>query len=515
MKDKEKLTYYGLSDMGRQRTNNEDAFVAEQLDENAILAVAIDGVGGYEGGEVAAEIAQTEIPKYLHEFKNGERIELLKQAVISANNAIYERRQLDTARSNMSCVLTSAIVDKGRKVVDMVHVGDTRIYQYRQRELRKLSHDHSLIGYREEVGDLTEEQAMHHPQRNVISRDVGSAKHEVEDRDFLEAEEFPLLPNSIFLLCSDGLTDLITSKQIVSILEQTITLEEKTQKLIDAANEAGGKDNITVVLVEYQAEEEENIVMSDNVDVKSPMIKESQTEKEMDGTPFNDSEKPKSGKKRWFLIIAGSVWLISIPLIILVLAYSYQYGDSPAVEYIKTFSSCLFFMIPLVLICIWLYGRIKIFQSIKMDLLRENYARLSKKKRFGIVLFSFFHGFGWFIGYLILSVVIIALCAGVTLSFDQDPELTYENYGEELDKVSYFVYMEWKNTALFVFGIITIIITIIAIVLSFYFAGKRFFILLSDKISCSRSQISEIDTDIDELRGWHEDSYKNQRKDSV
>lgn len=255
MKDKEKLTYYGLSDMGRQRTNNEDAFVAEQLDENAILAVAIDGVGGYEGGEVAAEIAKTEIPKYLHEFQNGERIELLKQAVISANNAIYDQRQIDAARPNMSCVLTSAIVDKGRKVVDMVHVGDTRLYQFRHGELRKLSHDHSLIGYREEVGDLSEEEAMHHSQRNVISRDVGSAMHEVADRDFLESEEFPLLPNSTFLLCSDGLTDLITSKQIVAILEQQISLQKKAEALIAAANEAGGKDNITVVLVEYRAEE--------------------------------------------------------------------------------------------------------------------------------------------------------------------------------------------------------------------------------------------------------------------
>lgn len=255
MKDEEKLMYYGLSDMGKQRTNNEDAFVAEQLDENTILAVAIDGVGGYEGGEVAAEIAKTEIPKYLHEFQNGERIELLKQAVICANNAIYDRRQFDKARPDMSCVLTSAIVDKGRKVVDMVHVGDTRLYQYYHGELRKLSHDHSLIGYREEVGDLTEEQAMHHPQRNVISRDVGSGKHGVEDRDFLEAEEFPLLPNSTLLLCSDGLTDLITSKQIVEILKQNHPIEEKAQALIAAANEAGGKDNITVVLVEYQAEE--------------------------------------------------------------------------------------------------------------------------------------------------------------------------------------------------------------------------------------------------------------------
>lgn len=275
MKNKEKLMYCGLSDMGRQRTNNEDAYVAEQLDENTILAVAIDGVGGYEGGEVAAEIAKTEIPKYLHEYQNGERIELLKQAVISANNAIYDQRQIDVARPNMSCVLTSAIVDKGRKVIDMVHVGDTRLYQYHHGNLRKLSHDHSLIGYREEVGDLSEEEAMHHPQRNVISRDVGSGKHGVEDRDFLEAEEFPLLPNSTLLLCSDGLTDLITSKQIVAILEQKLPIEKKVQALIDAANNAGGKDNITVVLMEYQAEEEEIApIMDENENLQDDSVVE-------------------------------------------------------------------------------------------------------------------------------------------------------------------------------------------------------------------------------------------------
>ena len=250
-----KIFFYGQTDVGLHLTNNEDAFVVEQLDEHTVLAVAIDGVGGYEGGEVAAEMAQKEISSYLKEFTRGERLELLKQAVVSANNSIYDRRRLDTARPDMSCVLTAALIDAGRKVVDMVHVGDTRMYQYHHGELRKLSHDHSLIGYREEIGDLTEEEAMHHPQRNVISRVVGSDRHEVGDADFLEAAEFPLLPNSTFLLCSDGLTDLITSKQIVSILDQPISLEEKSQALIDAANNAGGKDNVTVVLVEYQAEE--------------------------------------------------------------------------------------------------------------------------------------------------------------------------------------------------------------------------------------------------------------------
>jgi len=306
MTDEEKLTYFGLSDMGRQRTNNEDAYVAEQLDENTVLAVAIDGVGGYEGGEVAAEIAKTEIPKYLHEFQNGERLELLKQAVVCANNAIYDRRQFDTARPDMSCVLTSAIVDKGRKVIDMVHVGDTRMYQYRHGELRKLSHDHSLIGYREEVGDLTEEQAMHHPQRNVISRDVGSAKHEVEDRDFLEAAAFPLLPNSTLLLCSDGLTDLITSKQIVAILEQQISLKEKAKSLIAAANEAGGKDNVTVVLVEYLAEEKVEPVPE--VIEKDPA--EPAEDNNGDVLPPKDEGKKREGKKLIVCIWCGIVGLL-------------------------------------------------------------------------------------------------------------------------------------------------------------------------------------------------------------
>ena len=255
MEDRENIFICGLTDTGKRRTNNEDAFVAEKLDDNAVLAVVIDGVGGYEGGEVAAEIAQREIPSYLKEFNRGERLELLKQAVVCANNAIFDRRHLDTERPNMGCVLTSVIIDDSRKVIDMVHVGDTRLYQFNKGELIKLSHDHSFVGYCEEIGDLTEEQAMHHPRRNEISRSVGEERHGVNDQGFLEAVEFPLLPNSTFLLCSDGLTDLITSKQIIGILEQAVSLEEKTQALINAANEAGGKDNVTVVLVEYQAEE--------------------------------------------------------------------------------------------------------------------------------------------------------------------------------------------------------------------------------------------------------------------
>ena len=304
------IKFYGQTDMGRQRTNNEDAFIAEQIDDACVLAVVIDGVGGYEGGEVAAAIAQKEISRYLHEFKNGERLELLKQAVVCANNTIFERRQQDIARSNMSCVLTSALIDANRQMIDMVHVGDTRLYQYHHGELRKLSHDHSLIGYREEMGDLTEEQAMHHPQRNVISRDVGSAKHEITDRDFLESVEFPLLPNSIFLLCSDGLTDLVTSTQIVSILETNKPLELKAQSLINAANEAGGKDNVTVVLVAYVVEEKaipsKQIAHGAITNTEVPLITREKKEK-----PIKINTNNMNKFNIWMTIVITFVFLLS------------------------------------------------------------------------------------------------------------------------------------------------------------------------------------------------------------
>lgn len=297
MRNRENIKFCGLTDTGKRRTNNEDAFVAERLDDGTVLAIVIDGVGGYEGGEVAAEIAQKEIPSYMKEFNRGERLELLKQAVVCANNAIFDRRQLDTARPNMSCVLTSALIDTDRKVIDMVHVGDTRMYQYHNGELLKLSHDHSYVGYCEEIGELTEEQAMHHPRRNEISRSVGEGRHGVSDQSFLEAVEHPLLPDSILLLCSDGLTDLVTSAQIVSILEQNVSLEENTKQLINAANEAGGKDNITVVLVEYHATEE------DPKEQEGP-----------EGQNHTGTETVQRGRKDFLLaIIAFAIVALSLP----------------------------------------------------------------------------------------------------------------------------------------------------------------------------------------------------------
>jgi len=254
----DKITYTGKTDPGRVRDNNEDAFIVQNVwDENHILGVAIDGVGGYDGGERAAEITQEAIVAYLEKYSNGERIDLLKQAVVDANNQIVAECDTNRRFSNMGCVLTACLVESEKKRINMVHVGDTRLYQFRNNELIKLSHDHSLVGYREEIGNLTEEQAMNHPQRNLINRMMGERKHQADDSDFLETDIFPLLPNVILLLCSDGLSDMLTSAEIKSVLRQDIPLEEKARKLIDFANDKGGKDNITVVLIECPGNEPE------------------------------------------------------------------------------------------------------------------------------------------------------------------------------------------------------------------------------------------------------------------
>jgi len=264
----QEINFFGQTDMGKLRTNNEDDLIFQSIwDENHVLGVAIDGVGGYEGGEVAAEIAKNTMVEYLEEYPNGERLVLLQEAVTAANNRIVEERQKQPKLSQMGCVLTAILVETEKRQINMVHIGDSRFYQFHNGTLTKLSHDHSYVGYREDINDLTEEEAMDHPKRNEISRLLGDQKHQSDDRDFIEAKTFPLLPDSILLLCSDGLTDLVTKAEITTILSQTTSLEEKVQALIDKANEKGGKDNITVVLIDYQNDEVDSVDNVNRVDL--------------------------------------------------------------------------------------------------------------------------------------------------------------------------------------------------------------------------------------------------------
>lgn len=306
------LTFFGNTDVGKFRTNNEDAFIAQNIwDKNHILAVAIDGVGGYDGGEIAAGLAQKLIVEYLENYSNGERLELLKQAVIYANNTIFAERKNLQQYSSMSCVLTAVLVEVEYRRINMAHVGDTRLYQFADNQLVKLSHDHSLVGYREEIGELTEEEAMKHPQRNIIGRDLGSTYLENGNSDYIETAIFPLLPHSTLLLCSDGLCDMIMSNQMIDILQQPISIEEKVNALITAANNAGGKDNVTVILVEAEFDEDSQPTTEEVLEPTESADAENIGEKEII-TPQQPNESSNKRNK-----LRSLIWVIISILVIL------------------------------------------------------------------------------------------------------------------------------------------------------------------------------------------------------
>ena len=239
----------GNTHPGMRRKENEDTFTCRQLwSPDKALLVVIDGVGGYAGGEKAAAIARDSIDQYMQTPK-GDTLTMLREAVIFANNRIAEERKQDPKYGEMCCVLTAAVADTVAGIVYFAHVGDTRMYRFRKGALEKLTKDHSFVGLREDAGEISEREAMDHPQRNQILREVGSATHRIDDEDFIEYGKEELLPGDCLLLCSDGLTDMITVQQMNTILATNGALTTKINNLIALANEMGGQDNITVVLL--------------------------------------------------------------------------------------------------------------------------------------------------------------------------------------------------------------------------------------------------------------------------
>lgn len=239
------------SDPGRERDNNEDRVLAEPA--LGIFAV-IDGVGGESAGEVAAETAR-EVLRARLSRRTTDPARLVREAIALANKQIYDRAQADPQLEGMSCVLTVAVLDQedqnGAGRVTVGHVGDSRLYLLRRGEIRKVTRDHSPVGVREDAGDLSEADAMRHPRRNEIFRDVGSGPHEPDDEDFVDVYQMPFEDDSALLLCSDGLSDLVAARDILDVVERRAgEPEEAVQELIRRANANGGKDNISVVLVE-------------------------------------------------------------------------------------------------------------------------------------------------------------------------------------------------------------------------------------------------------------------------
>jgi serine/threonine protein phosphatase PrpC len=240
--------FFGSTDTGKLRDNNEDTFIAEKLSNGWIVACVIDGVGGYEGGEVAAEIARTTILNRLQQpFEDV--IATLQESLLLTNQNIYNEKIAGNGNKQMACVLTLALVDIEANQFYYAHVGDTRLYLLRDGSLVKVTKDHSFVGFLEDSGRLSEKEAMTHPKRNEINKALGfDAQIEIRS-DYVETGSSPFLPGDMLLLCSDGLTDLVNNSEMSSMLLSAKSLGQKAQALIEAANKAGGKDNITVVIV--------------------------------------------------------------------------------------------------------------------------------------------------------------------------------------------------------------------------------------------------------------------------
>jgi serine/threonine protein phosphatase PrpC len=245
MPSKIQVRFAGGSDPGRIRTNNEDAWYADA--ERGVFLV-VDGIGGQAAGEKAAEIAVARVRARL-ERQTGTVEQRVREAITMANNEILRAAHSRPDWEGMACVLTVAVLDGDSAVVG--HVGDSRLYKLRRGEIRKITHDHSPVGEREDNRELSEAEAMRHPRRNEVYRDVGSEERSPDDPEFIEIQRFPFEADSALLLCSDGLSDQVPSLDIRGAVERHAGLPEvSVQELIDQANRAGGKDNVTVLLVE-------------------------------------------------------------------------------------------------------------------------------------------------------------------------------------------------------------------------------------------------------------------------
>lgn len=242
--------FFAVTDRGRTRSNNEDSVV---VDEQAGLAVLADGMGGYNAGEVASGMAtafiRSELGRWLQEAGEPTTDLDVRRAmdlcVDNANRAIFNAANANPQYHGMGTTLVVAAFRPQRLLLG--HIGDSRCYRWRAGRLTQLTRDHSLLQEQIDAGLLTPEQAAFSGHKNLVTRAVG-----VEDIVLLETHLHAVEPEDLYLMCSDGLSDMLTDAEIAAVLESQGSLSEAGHALVTAANEAGGRDNIAVILIAAQ-----------------------------------------------------------------------------------------------------------------------------------------------------------------------------------------------------------------------------------------------------------------------
>jgi PPM family protein phosphatase len=243
---------YGLTHVGRQRQHNEDSFLV--ADEAKLYLVA-DGMGGHAAGEIASRIAVDSISEFILHTKEDDgtwphaydehyrrTTNRLMAAVRMANTRVLEAMRKDARLRGMGTTVVACMADG--KTMSFAHVGDSRAYLIRDKQLSRITNDHSWVFEQVQAGMLTEAEAEKHPLRNVITRALGGALQVTPD-----ASEVEIQSGDVYLLCSDGLTGMVPEDDILRIVSENEKLEDACQVLIDKANERGGLDNVTAILV--------------------------------------------------------------------------------------------------------------------------------------------------------------------------------------------------------------------------------------------------------------------------
>jgi PPM family protein phosphatase len=280
-----RVRFGSASDIGKARDRNEDSYLAEP----PVFAVA-DGMGGHKGGDVASSLAIQVLEGDALPADGAELVERVREA----NRAVYERSSSDTAVEGMGTTMTATIAGGG--ALRLAHVGDSRAYLLREGTLRRLTEDHTLVQRMVSEGQLTEEEASIHPQRNVITRSLG-----VEDRVQVDEAAVEVRNGDRILLCTDGLTGMVSEEEIERTLQRAPDPQEAADRLVAAANDGGGLDNITVVVLDIEVGAEEQQAL----DSETPAAR-------AEGAGAEEPDEAGGGRVSRWAIVTGVVVLLLI-----------------------------------------------------------------------------------------------------------------------------------------------------------------------------------------------------------
>ncbi len=252
-----------LTDRGKVRTHNEDAGGIFYNESNQLLAIIADGMGGHQAGDVASQMAINAMKERWEEtkrFSSPEEVETwLKKHISEVNALIYRHAQSNKECEGMGTTIVSAVCLDEHLII--AHIGDSRCYVFRQQTIEQVTEDHSLVNALVQSGQLSKDDAATHPRRNVVLRALGS-----EEKVNMDVQTVPLEKGIKVLLCSDGLTDKIRDEELSEIVSEDKPIEEIGRKLIDLANERGGEDNISLILLVDDAKVE----AGEKVEKRSP-----------------------------------------------------------------------------------------------------------------------------------------------------------------------------------------------------------------------------------------------------